>query len=220
MSKHAPAAPSARKHNVRTLAAASFGVGALAITGAGIYAGLTADAFNTSAEAVSSGTLKLTMAASTGAASISTAVSNLAPGDIDNRFVTLTNSGSLVGKNLGLSVADGTGSVLSTGSAGTGLAVSVSNCSVAYVATTGVCAGTETTYLAKTALSALTTRNVFTGPINPAAGTAYNLKVSLYLDGTETVSNGTLPAGTMQGLSGTLTYTFSEDQRTAVTTNS
>ena len=220
MSKHAAARQPSTKRNARTLAAASFGVGALALTGAGVYAALTAEAFNTTAESVSSGTLKLTMAASTGAASLSTTVSNLAPGDIDNRFVTLTNSGSLVGKNLGLAVTDATGSVLSTGSAGTGLAVSVSACSVAYVASTGVCAGTETAYLAKTAISSLGTRNVFAGPINPAAGAAYNLKVSLHLDGTETVSNGTLPTGTMQGLSGSLTYTFSEDQRTAVTTNS
>jgi hypothetical protein len=42
----------------------------------------------------------------------------------------------------------------------------------------------------------------------------------VHLDGTENVVNGTLPGGTMQGLTATLTYTFSEDQRTAVTTNS
>lgn len=228
MPKHAASPAPTRKHSARTLAAAAFGVGALAITGAGVYAGLTAEALNTSAEAVSTGTLKLTMAAETGAASLSTSVSNLAPGDIDNRFIVLSNSGTLVGKNLGLAVTDATGSVLST-SATKGLSVSVTRCSGPWIPATGFCsaatatplvAGTETPYLGKTSLSALGTRNAFAGSVNPTAGASYNLKVSLYADGTETVTNGSLPAGTMQGLSASLTYTFSEDQRDGVTTNS
>lgn len=227
MSKHAAPKPESR-HSARTLAAAAFAIGALAITGAGVYAGLTADATNTSPESVSSGTLKLTMAAETGAASLTTAVSNMAPGDIDNRYIVLSNNGTLAGKNLGLSVADGTGSVLSS-SATKGLSVSVTRCSGPYIPATGFCsasvatplvAGTETTYLAKTSLSALGSRTAFAGGINPAASASYNLKVSVHLDGTENVVNGSLPVGTMQGLTATLTYTFSEDQRDAVTTNS
>ena len=226
MSKHA-APQNDKRHSTRTLAAAAFGIGALAITGAGVYAGLTADATNTTAETVSSGTLKLTMAAATGAASLSTAVSNLAPGDIDNRFVVLTNGGTLTGKNLGLAVTDASGTALST-SATKGLSVSVTACSGPYIAATGYCSaagiqgvpGVETTYLAKTSVSALGSRTAFAGPINPAAAAAYNLKVSLYMDGTENVLNGTLPGGTIQGLTANLTYTFSEDQRDGVTTNS
>lgn len=228
MPKHASKSARTSGHSARTLAAASFGVGALAITGAGVYAGLTADATNTTPETVSSGTLKLTMAAETGAASLTTTVSNLAPGDVDNRYIVLSNSGSLTGKNLGLSVADGTGSVLSS-SATKGLSVSVTRCSGPYIPATGFCsaavatpavAGTESSYLAKTSLSALGTRTAFTGPINPTAAAAYDLKVSVYMDGTETVVNGALPGGTAQGLTATLTYTFAEDQRDGVTTNS
>ncbi|MCW2543641.1 MAG: hypothetical protein JWM40_1193 [Frankiales bacterium] len=219
MPKHA-APQNEKRHSARTLAAAAFAIGALAITGAGVYAGLTADATNTTPESVNSGTLKLTMAPETGAASITTAVSNLAPGDIDNRYIVLSNNGTLSGKNLGLAVTDGTGSVLSS-SATKGLSIGVTRCSTSYVPATGVCtAGTETSFLAKTSLSALGTRTAFAGSINPAASAAYSLKVSVYLDGTESVVNGSLPVGTMQGLTATLTYTFSEDQRDAVTTNS
>jgi hypothetical protein len=219
MSKHA-APTTENRHSARTLAAAAFAIGALAITGAGVYAGLTADATNSgSPETVSSGTLKLTMDAASGAASLTTSVTNLAPGDIDNRYIVLSNSGTLTGKNLGLKVEDATGSVLST-SATKGLSISVSRCTVAYTIATGACSGTESSFLAKTSLSALGTRTAFSGPINPAAGQDFNLKVSVHLDGTENVVNGSLPAGTMQGLSAALTYTFSEDQRDAVTTNS
>lgn len=227
MPKHAVATENRRR--TRTVVAASFGVGALALTGAGVYAGLTAQA-NTTAETVSSGTLLLTMAPETGAAALSVAVSNLAPGDVDNRYVVVTNSGTLVGKNLGLAVTDGTvpRSVLST-SATNGLSVSILACSGPWVVATNFCsaasltptvAGTTTPYLAKTSVSALGTRVAFTGPIAPAAAAAYSLRISTYMDGTETVTNGALPGGTVQGLTATLTYTFSEDQRDGVTTNS
>lgn len=212
----------------RTVLAAAFAVAGLAITGAGVYAGLSANANNTTAETVTSGTLRLTMAAETGAAALSATVSDMAPGDVNNKFVVLTNGGTLDGKNLGLAVTDGTGSALST-SATKGLSVAVTRCSGPYIPATGFCSaaiatptlpGTETSYLAKTSVSALGSKVAFTGPVNPAPGAAYNLKVSLYHDGTETVTNGTLPAGTIQGLTATLTYTFSEDQRDGVTTNS
>ena len=36
----------------------------------------------------------------------------------------------------------------------------------------------------------------------------------------ETTTNGTLPVGTIQGLNASITWTFSEAQRTATTTNS
>jgi hypothetical protein len=228
MSKHAAAPQPSNKRNARTLAAASFGVAALALTGAGVYAALTAEALNTSAQTVTSGTLSLTMAAETGAASISTTVSDLAPGDISNKFIVLTNGGTLAGKSLGLAVT-GTGGTVLTTSATKGLSVSVSRCSGPYIPATGFCsanvltplvAGTESTYLAKSSVSTLGTRAAFAGPINPAAGATYNLKVAVHMDATETVTNGALPGGTAQGLSTNLTYTFSEDQRDAVTTNS
>ena len=84
----------------------------------------------------------------------------------------------------------------------------------------GCAAGTETDYLAKTSLSALGARTAFAGPVNPAAGRAMSLKVSVYPGRHRELVNGALPGGTTQGLTANLTYTFTEDQRDGVTTNS
>lgn len=228
MPKHAATSAPTRKptskHSARTLAAAAFGVGALALTGAGVYAGLIAEAKNTTAEAVTSGTLKLELD-SAGIASLETAVSNLAPGDVNNKYVVLTNSGTLVGKALGLKVADANNTPL-TNDASKGLSVSVTRCDGAWVANSCTSAanallpGTETSILAKTAVASLTSRTAFSGAIAPTAGQAFNLKVSLHMDGTETVTNGSLANDTVQGRTAQLTYTFMEDQRDGVTTNS
>lgn len=227
MSKHSR--PENDRRRTRTLVAASFGVGALALTGSGVFASITAEATNATPKSVDSGTLKLEMTAS--GAALSTAITNMAPGDVENRFVALTNTGTLDGKNLGFAVTTGTANVLSSNATSTtpkGLSVSVSRCSGPYIAATGFCSaaiatpaagGTETTMVAKSQVSTLGTRTNFGGPIDPAPGATYYLKLSVHLDGTETVTNGVLPAGTMQGLNTSLTYTFSEDQRTATTTN-
>ncbi len=210
----------ARRWSGRTIAAAAFAIAGLSLTGVGVYAGLTADATNTTAQAVTSGTLKLTMPGETGAAAFTGDIANLAPGDTTNRYLSLTNGGTLDGKSLGLKVTDATGSVLSS-SASKGLSITVTRCSTTYVAATGTCTlGVETAYLAKTSLSLLGSRTAFAGPINPLAGATMSLKVSVTLDGTENVVNGSLPVGTTQGLAASLTYTFTEDQRDGVTTNS
>jgi len=49
----------------------------LAITGAGVFAGLNAVASNTSAQNVTSGTLKLTMASGAGSAGFTSAISKI-----------------------------------------------------------------------------------------------------------------------------------------------
>ncbi|MEO6205241.1 MAG: hypothetical protein ABIO67_07665, partial [Mycobacteriales bacterium] len=108
-------------------------------------------------------------------------------------------------------------------SASNGLAVTVTQCSIAWVvaANAGTCAGTTTTLLTSTALSALATRTAFAGPVNPTPAQAFNLRVTVALPTqNETTTNGTLPGSTIQGLSAALTFTFSEDQRAAVTNNS
>jgi hypothetical protein len=46
-----------------------------------------------------------------------------------------------------------------------------------------------------------------------------HVQVSLGLVATETSVNGVPPAATIQGLTTTLTYTFTEQQRTGVATN-
>lgn len=206
----------ARRDRRRVALAAAFGIGVLSLTGAGVYAALTATATNTTAQGVTSGTLSLTLAAGTGAAELSDAVADLAPGDAVRRHVALTNGGTLAGKNLGLSVAADATNVLTDN-----LSVSVTGCSVAWNAAAGTCAGTSTPLLASTSLAALATRNAFAGPVDPAAGQTLHLQVSLALaDVTETVVNGVPVTGTVQDLAAALTYSFSVDQRAATTTSS
>jgi len=52
-----------------------------------------------------------------------------------------------------------------------------------------------------------------------STGQVAHVQVSLGLAATETSTNGLPPASTVQGLSTTLTYTFTEQQRTGVATN-
>ena len=200
----------------RLAAAGAVGALGLSLTGAGVYAALTAQATNTTAEAVTSGTLSLTMA-DTGTG-FSQAISNLAPGDVVNRYVALANTGTIAAKDLTLAVSDTVDSKLTT-DATNGLKVTVTGCSVAWVPATGTCAGTTTALATNAPLATLQST-----PVTLVSGTvasAYSLQVSLTLpDQNETVINGALPADTIQGKSAALTWTFSETQRTAATTNS
>jgi spore coat-associated protein N len=200
----------------RVALAAAFGAGVLALTGAGVYAGLNAVATGT--HDVTSGTLSLTVSTDAGAGFGQT-ITNLAPGDVHNSFVRLTNGANLAAKNLTLSVA-GSGSTILTTSATKGLTVAVSSCSVAWTAATGVCSATETALLAAAPVSTLTSSpgSLVSGAV--ATSAVYHLKLSVTLpDQSETTTNGTPPAGTVQGLSTTLTFTFNELQRDAVTVN-
>lgn len=215
------------RHTARTtrrpapalLAACAVAAAGLAITGGGVYAALNANASNTTAQNATSGVLSLTMA-NTGTG-FSQAVSNVAPGDFVNRYVTLTQGATLDGKDITLAVADATPTLLTT-SAAKGLRATVTQCSVAWVPGTGAgtCSGTPTVLLTSTPLSTLAVpAAVKSGAI--AANTVLNLQVSLTLpDQNETTTNGTVPAGTIQGLSSALTWTFGETQRTATTTGS
>ncbi|HET7487888.1 MAG TPA: TasA family protein [Acidimicrobiales bacterium] len=200
----------------RVALAAAFAAGVLALTGAGVYAGLNAVATGTAD--VTSGTLSLTVTADVGAGFGQT-ISNMAPGDTYNSFVKLTNGANLAAKDLTLAVT-GSGSTLLTTDGTKGLAVAVTQCSVAWTLATGACSGSTTALLASTPVATLssTPGSVVSGAI--AASTVWHLKVSVSLpDQSETTTNGTPPGGTIQGLSTTLTFTFSESQRTAVTTN-
>jgi len=176
---------------------------------------------SSSAQAVTSGTLKLTMSAN--GTGFSQGVSNLAPGDVVNRYVDLSNSGTLDAQALTVQVAaTGSGALITDGVAPAttkALRVSITSCTKAWAPATGTCSGTTSTVLAATALSGLSSAvSLIPGSI-PTGAQVY-LQVSTQLpDQTETTVNGALPATTIQGQSATLTYTFTESQRTAVTTN-
>ncbi len=204
------------------IAACAVAAAGLAVTGGGVYAALNATASNTTAQNASSGVLSLTMAAN--GVGFGHIVSNLAPGDVVNRYVNLSQGAGLDARALTLSVADATPTKLTT-DATKGLRVTVTQCSGTWtVAGAGACtgAGATTTALATSVpLSTLVTTpsTLVAGTIT--AGSALNLQVSLTLpDQNETTVNGTVPTGTIQGLSAALTWTFNESQRTATTTGS
>jgi hypothetical protein len=205
----------------RPFAAAAAGAAVLVGTGFGVWASLNATASG-SAESVSSGTLKLTLAAN--GTGFSANINNLAPGDVVNRYVDLTNGGTLDAQNLTVQVA-GTGSaaLLTDGvspATTKALRVSITSCTGTWAPTTGTCSGTTSPVLASTAVGGLASAtSIIAGSI--PSGTVAHLQISTQLpDQTETTVNGNLPASTIQGQNATLTYTFGEAQRTAVTTNS
>jgi hypothetical protein len=212
---------SATRPNRRLLAAFAIGAAGLAITGGGVYAALNATASNTPAQNASSGILSLTMA--NNGVGFGQAVSNLAPGDVVNRYVNLTQGADLDGKDLTLKVTDSTQTpTLLTTSADRGLRVKVTQCDGTWTPGTGAgsCDGTTTVLLNNAALSTLTAP-VSIKPGSIATGSIIKLQIALTLpDQAETTVNGAAPADTIQGLSSSLTWTFGETQRTATTTGS
>ncbi len=209
-----------RRRRWTYLIAGIFGIGVLSLTGAGVYAGLTATATGT--QTVTSGTLSLTLAADAPSAGFGQTVSDMAPGDQYNVYVNLTNGGTLAATGLTLGVT-GTGSTQLTTSTTKGLAVTINGCSVAWTVTvgtpgSGTCSGTTTALLASTPVATLSTT-----PGSLASTMAVNqslfLQVNLTLPNqSENTLNGTPPSPTIQGQSTVLTYSFNEAQRAAQTT--
>jgi hypothetical protein len=191
--------------------------------GFGVWAGLNATAFNAAPQAISSGTLSLTLA--NNGAGFSSSITNMAPGDVVNRYVDLTNGGSLDAQGLTLAVtATGSSQLITDGTTPPtkALTVAVSSCSTSWTASTGVCAssGTVSPLLAATTVSSLSSAtSLIAGSL--ANGVVEHLKIAVTLpDQSETTTNGAAPATTIQGQTANLTYTFNEAQRTATTTNS
>ena len=226
-------------HKKFSLAASSFmvkltiiviaAVGGGALVSSAVVAALTATANNATPHSITTGTLKLTLApsAATGiTGGFSTAITAMAPGDTINRYVNLTNAGTLDGATPVLSVAAPTSTKLDT-DATNGLSVTIQNCTNdwALVSNAPVCSGTTSTVLASTPIANLKTSVAPAGvaitlPSN-LAGTVSHLQVAISLPGgNENVLNGTLPTGTIQGLNSTLTWSFTESLRPGTASNS
>jgi hypothetical protein len=219
MTTHRHSAPPRRKHGKMAIAGMLLtSVGLLA--SAGVYAGLSASATGT--ESVSSGNLNLTLSPDVGVG-FSTFAGKMAPGDSDNVYVNLNNTGSLASAaGMTLAVAGAPSNALTNGSAvGEGLTVSATQCSVAWTLATGICTGTTTPILASTLVSGLAAPAALSNipALIAATGKVAHVQVSLGLTATETSVNGVAPAQTVQGLTTTLTYTFTEQQRTGIATN-
>lgn len=196
--------------------------GALLIFGNGVFAGLNATV--SAANVANSGTLVLS--SSNNGVGFSQSVSNLAPGDVVNRYVTLNNGGTLDAQSLGLAVtATGTSTLITDGVApvtNKALTLAVFSCSGGtWNATTGVCSGTTNTEVSATTLSAFSAKKTFSVSPNLLSSGSVNLQLQLTLpDQNETTVNGVAPSNSVQGGSVSLSYLFSEAQRTATTTNS
>lgn len=201
----------------RPLAAAAVAGSVLVATGFGVWASLSASATNTTPQSVSTGTLTLKL--ENNVTGFGQSIANLAPTDVVNRYVTVTNTGTLEGRDLSMAVAATGSPVLISGDKA--LRLSVESCSVAWNAATGACGGTITPMLAETPLAGLSTARPLGSTPAIAAGAPVHLKISAALpDATELSVNGALPAGTIQNAKADLTYTFTQVQRAGTTTNS
>lgn len=213
----------------RPMAAAAAAGSVLLVTGFGVYATLNATA--TGATKVDAGTLSLTLADA--GAGFTQEINKIAPTDSVNRFVTLTNNGTLEGKALNVRVvatpgANGNSALISDGTGASttkALRIAVSSCAQAWTLASGTstcgAAGGASVVLSDTVLSALSTAQ----PLNVGAIAADTGKVFLRItaslpDQNETTVNGVAPTNTVQGASASLAYTFTETQRDAKVTTS
>jgi hypothetical protein len=196
-------------------ALAAIGAAILAIIGNGVEATLSALADGGRSPEITSGTLLLTVDdAGTG---FSTDITDLAPGDIVDRFLDVTNAGSLDASDLTLELsAAGAAALITNGTAPAttkALTVAVDICTVAWDRSTSTCSGTASNVVAAAPLSTL---------IGPAISIAtdvsssdvLHLRVRVQLpDQDETSVNGTLPSPTVQGSAATLTVDLRAEQR-------
>lgn len=210
------------RNGVKFAAVAVTGLLGLGVATTSVSALLQAQAANPTAQTITSGTLKVEQANSGNG--FATQIDNLAPGDIVNRYVDYTNSGTLPAKALKLKVTPGTSTLL-TSSATRGLQLTVTRCSTTWNTSDGSCnSGGTTTQVLNSSITALTAGDLpFSGVTTLAASEVMHLQFKLQLPNdtnNEVTTNGTLPADTIQGLSTSLIWTFTETQRDGVTTNS
>ncbi len=200
------------------VAAALGGVGLVATN---VFAALTATATNTTGGSVTTGTLKLEYAASGASGAFATPIAAMSSGDTVNRYIDLNVSGTLDGESPTVQITTSDTNTLVTD--GTkGLQISISACSVAWTQTgAGTCSGSTTSVLSNTSVLTLKTAAANITLPTKLAGTTNRLKISITLPvATESVVNGVLPVGTIQGLSAGLTWSFVIQERTSTNTSS
>ncbi len=211
-----------RRFQWRSIAGFAIALSLTAMVGQGVLSSLNATVFNVNPQNLNSGDMSLDLANSGNG--FSTSIENMAPGDVVNRYVKLTNSGSLDGIGLTLKTAQsGTSTLISDGvspSTTKALKLTVVECDVAWNTNNGSCGGVMTTQLVATTIGSLTNAvNLSNG--NMASGAERFFKMSIELPNqNETTINGNPPANTVQGGSVDVTYTFDLAQRVATTTNS
>ena len=206
----------------KPIALATIGIATLVSSGLGVFATLQAQVSNVSPQAINSGTLKLDLA--NNGVGFSQAISNLAPGDTVNRFVTLENTGTLNGQSLTLqTAATGSQNLITDGTSPSttkALRLTVSSCTVAWNPTTGACSGTTAELMASNALSTVASaQTLLAGSVNSGDKVYLRIRTALP-DQDETTINGVLPANTVQNGNVNLVHTFGFGQRNTQTVNS
>ncbi len=180
---------------------------AAGIAGLGTYASFTS---STSAEAqnLSAGTVSLTLG---GTDRLTISASNLVPADTIERAVDVVNNGSAGTSSVGsiTLTTNATTSSLLDSDATNGLQMQIDNCSVAWTESgppyTYTCSGTQSVALASTPV--IGTNMPLANMSAITAGNTDHLRVTL-----------TFPAGAtnaLQGLSSTIDYVFTAEQRAA-----
>ena len=196
-------------------------VGGAGMVASNVFAALTATATNTSGGSVTTGTLKLEYAAAGSSGGFATAITAMGPGDTVNRYIDLTNTGTLDGETPTVQIASSDSNTL-VNDGTKGLQLSIRACSVAWTQTgAGTCSGTETVVLAST--PAATLKNAAANITLPSvlASGVNRLKLTISLPaGSENTINGVLPVGTVQGLTAALQWSFVIQERTATNTSS
>jgi flagellar basal body-associated protein FliL len=210
------------KRSWRPFTGAVIVISIAAIAGQSVIASLNATAFNETAQNINAGTMKLDLANSGNG--FGTSIDNIVPGDVINRYVTLTNSGTLNGRGLSLFLKTSQSSspnLINDGASTKALKLTVTSCPVPWnvSASSATCASPSIELVS-------TTIGLLASPVN-LSNSILNSNESRYLqmklelpEQNETTTNGVYPTNTIQGGSVNVTYTFDLAQRLATTTNS
>ncbi len=137
-------------------------IGGVTLVSSNVFASLNATAFNTTAQNISVGTLKLTqLGVGNG---FTSAIGPIQPGDTQNRYVDVTNGGSLVGSSMTLQIADNQAAASIT-------AISAATGTVTYTAANSFVIGQTVTITGATAPA----YNLVNATIASASGTQFTV---------------------------------------------
>jgi spore coat-associated protein N len=180
---------------------------AASIAGLGTFASFTSS--TSASQSISSGTVSIALGASGPANRLAVAATNLVPGDTVQRAVDLTSNSSDPLGSVSLQTSASPSNALTTDP--NGLTVKVDKCSVAWTesgtapAYTYTCSGTTTSILAATAAGS--TSSLPSLAALTSGSSTDHLVVTLALP--------SAAGNTLQGLSTTITYSFTGTQRAA-----
>lgn len=185
---------------------------------------LSAIAEPQTAPTITSGTLLLTLDDDGNGFSVD--ISDLAPGDTVDRFVVLTNTGTLDAGELGFAItATGDTVLIADGADGIttkALTITIDRCTEAWTVADSACEGegTESSLLTVRTLGvAEDDGNNATG-LTLDSGRTLHLRIRLQLpDQDEVSTNGVLPANSVQGAEAQITVSFRVEQRDPTSTS-